>query len=58
MQLLTSSARHGASSTCKMPSTWAVGQAMGGEPLIYDHSPYFYADLFDLGYEAVGELDS
>jgi hypothetical protein len=24
----------------------------------YDHSPFFYSDLFDLGYEAVGELDS
>ena len=36
----------------------AAGQAMAGEPLIYDHSPYFYSDLFDLGYEAVGELDS
>jgi NADPH-dependent 2,4-dienoyl-CoA reductase/sulfur reductase-like enzyme len=36
----------------------AAGQAMAGEPFIYDHSPYFYSDLFDLGYEAVGELDS
>jgi NADPH-dependent 2,4-dienoyl-CoA reductase/sulfur reductase-like enzyme len=24
----------------------------------YDHLPYFYSDLFDLGYEAVGETDS
>ena len=24
----------------------------------YDHLPFFYSDLFDLGYEAVGELDS
>lgn len=30
--------------------------AGGGEP--YNHTPYFYSDLFDLGYEAVGELDS
>ena len=24
----------------------------------YDHLPFFYSDLFDLGYEAVGEVDS
>src|SRR5207249_1667080 len=24
----------------------------------YDHLPSFYSDLFELGYEAVGELDS
>jgi NADPH-dependent 2,4-dienoyl-CoA reductase/sulfur reductase-like enzyme len=24
----------------------------------YDHLPYFYSDLFDLGYEAVGNLDA
>ena len=24
----------------------------------YHHLPYFYSDLFDVGYEAVGELDS
>jgi len=23
----------------------------------YDHLPFFYSDLFDLGYEAVGLLD-
>lgn len=27
-----------------------------GEP--YHHLPFFYSDLFELGYEAVGELDS
>ena len=27
-----------------------------GEP--YDHLPFFYSDLFELGYEAVGEVDS
>ena len=27
-------------------------------PSRYDHLPFFYSDLFDLGYEAVGELDS
>jgi NADPH-dependent 2,4-dienoyl-CoA reductase/sulfur reductase-like enzyme len=30
--------------------------ASAGEP--YEYLPYFYSDLFDLGYEAVGELDS
>ena len=29
----------------------------GGQPLPYHHLPYFYSDLFDLGYEAVGELN-
>ncbi len=29
-----------------------------GEMQVYHHIPYFYSDLFDLGYEAVGELDS
>jgi len=28
------------------------------EPEPYHHLPYFYSDLFDLGYEAVGELDA
>jgi 3-phenylpropionate/trans-cinnamate dioxygenase ferredoxin reductase component len=36
----------------------AAGRAMAGEPTTYDHLPMFYSDLFDLGYEAVGELDS
>jgi NADPH-dependent 2,4-dienoyl-CoA reductase/sulfur reductase-like enzyme len=30
--------------------------AGAGEPYVY--LPFFYSDLFDLGYEAVGELDS
>jgi 3-phenylpropionate/trans-cinnamate dioxygenase ferredoxin reductase subunit len=34
-----------------------AGQAMAGEPVRYDHLPFFYSDLFDLGYEAVGLLD-
>jgi 3-phenylpropionate/trans-cinnamate dioxygenase ferredoxin reductase component len=37
---------------------WMAGQNMAGESLKYDHLPFFYSDLFDLGYEAVGELDS
>jgi hypothetical protein len=31
---------------------------MAGADEPYDHLPFFYSDLFDLGYEAVGELDS
>lgn len=34
-----------------------AGRAMAGDPAPYDHSPYFYSDLFDLGYEAVGDLN-
>jgi 3-phenylpropionate/trans-cinnamate dioxygenase ferredoxin reductase subunit len=35
-----------------------VGANMAGAGLVYDHIPFFYSDLFDLGYEAVGEVDS
>jgi NADPH-dependent 2,4-dienoyl-CoA reductase/sulfur reductase-like enzyme len=35
-----------------------VGANMAGAGRRYDHLPFFYSDLFDLGYEAVGELDS
>src|SRR4051812_14034480 len=35
-----------------------VGENMAGASKPYDHLPFFYSDLFDLGYEAVGELDS
>ena len=35
-----------------------AGRAMAGEPAPYHHIPFFYSDLFDLGYEAVGDLDS
>jgi len=34
-----------------------AGRAMAGRGEPYDYLPYFYSDLFDLGYEAVGELD-
>src|SRR5690606_4206612 len=34
------------------------GPAMAGAPEPYAHLPFFYSDLFDLGYEAVGDLDS
>ncbi len=36
----------------------AAGQAMAGKAAPYHHLPYFYSDLFELGYEAVGELDA
>jgi NADPH-dependent 2,4-dienoyl-CoA reductase/sulfur reductase-like enzyme len=36
----------------------AVGANMAGADEPYDHLPFFYSDLFDLGYEAVGEVDS
>lgn len=35
-----------------------AGQAMAGQTVNYNHLPFFYSDLFDLGYEAVGETDS
>ena len=35
-----------------------AGQNMAGADNAYDHLPFFYSDLFDLGYEAVGEVDS
>ena len=35
-----------------------VGANMAGAGTPYDYLPFFYSDLFDLGYEAVGELDS
>lgn len=34
-----------------------AGRNMAGQSDIYSHQPFFYSDLFDLGYEAVGELD-
>jgi 3-phenylpropionate/trans-cinnamate dioxygenase ferredoxin reductase subunit len=36
----------------------AAGRAMAGREEPYHHLPSFYSDLFDLGYEAVGELDA
>ncbi|MGH8126466.1 MAG: NAD(P)/FAD-dependent oxidoreductase [Rhodanobacteraceae bacterium] len=35
-----------------------AGKCMAGEDAPYDELPFFYSDLFDLGYEAVGTLDS
>ncbi|MDE3190342.1 MAG: FAD-dependent oxidoreductase [Acidobacteriota bacterium] len=35
-----------------------VGGNAAGAGVAYTHLPFFYSDLFDLGYEAVGDLDS
>jgi len=35
-----------------------AGRNMAGKREPYHHLPFFYSDLFDLGYEAVGEVDS
>lgn len=35
----------------------AAGRSMAGKGTPYTHLPFFYSDLFALGYEAVGELD-
>ncbi len=36
----------------------AAGRAMAGAEVAYRHLPFFYSDLFELGYEAVGRLDA
>jgi NADPH-dependent 2,4-dienoyl-CoA reductase/sulfur reductase-like enzyme len=35
-----------------------AGRNMAGKSEAYHHLPFFYSDMFDLGYEAVGELDT
>ncbi len=35
----------------------AAGRNMAGAGERYAHLPFFYSDMFDLGYEAVGKLD-
>jgi NADPH-dependent 2,4-dienoyl-CoA reductase/sulfur reductase-like enzyme len=35
-----------------------AGRNMAGANETYTHAPMFYSDLFDLGYEAVGEMNS
>ena len=35
----------------------AAGRNMAGEETPYHHLPYFYSDMFELGYEAVGDLN-
>ena len=36
----------------------AAGRSMAGDDTPYTHLPFFYSDLFDLGYEAVGDTDA
>lgn len=35
-----------------------AGRNMAGAGDLYEHLPMFYSDLFDLGYEAVGDVDA
>ncbi len=35
----------------------AAGRAMAGDTAPFSHLPFFYSDLFEIGYEAVGEMD-
>jgi NADPH-dependent 2,4-dienoyl-CoA reductase/sulfur reductase-like enzyme len=35
-----------------------AGRVMAGDEKPYHYLPFFYSDMFELGYEAVGELDS
>ncbi len=35
-----------------------AGVAMAGRTVSYEHLPFFYSDMFEMGYEAVGEVDS
>ena len=37
---------------------FTAGQNMAGKSMSYDHLPFFYSDMFDMGYQGVGELDS
>lgn len=43
---------------CAITTGYRAGLTMAGKPEPYTELPYFYSDLFDLGYEAVGQLDS
>ena len=40
-----------------LSSGTAAGKNMTGEGVPYDHISSFYSDMFELGYEAVGELN-
>lgn len=35
-----------------------AGRNMAGANEVYDYMPFFFSDLFDMGYEAVGEVDA
>jgi 3-phenylpropionate/trans-cinnamate dioxygenase ferredoxin reductase subunit len=43
-------------------NAWMMGEYAGknmtGDGLVYNQLPYFYSDLFDYGYEAVGKINS
>ena len=36
----------------------AAGRAMAGQGEAYTHTPFFWGDLFDAGYEAIGEIST
>ncbi|MET0931927.1 MAG: FAD/NAD(P)-binding oxidoreductase [Aeromicrobium sp.] len=36
----------------------AAGRILAGSDETYDHTPFFYSDLFDAWYEAIGTLDA
>jgi NADPH-dependent 2,4-dienoyl-CoA reductase/sulfur reductase-like enzyme len=41
------------------PTAWGTaGRNMAGGDETYRHIAFFYSDLFDMGYEAVGDIDS
>ena len=35
-----------------------AGRIMAGSAESYDHTPYFYSNVFDISYQALGTLDS
>lgn len=35
-----------------------AGRNMAGAAEEYNHLPYFYSDMFEIGYEAIGEISS
>ncbi len=37
---------------------YTAGRNMAGGEEVYSHMPYFFSDLFDFGYEAVGDVNS
>lgn len=43
---------------CAKDTGEVAGKNMAGDETKYEELPYFYSDLFDLGYEAVGITDS
>src|SRR5699024_12720553 len=35
-----------------------AGRIMAGRNEVYDHTPYYYSNVFDISWQAVGTLDS